>query len=68
MDDILERLVYGVLSGIIGALIAMSILFWTDGEYQLKFFVLFMAPSFVLGLFVGKRFLESVWVIFRAIW
>jgi hypothetical protein len=68
MNELIERISYGVLSSFIGAGIAMAILFWTDGNYEYKFFMIFIIPSFLLGLVIGKSFYESVWEIFKAIW
>ena len=68
MADLIERISYGVLSAFIAAGIAMAILFWTDGEYQYKFFMIFIVPGFLLGMIVGKKFYEAVWEIFRHIW
>ena len=68
MDETIERVAYGVLSAFIGAGIAMAVLFWSDGEFSMGFFMLFMIPSFLLGLVVGKNFCNSVWEIFKAIW
>ena len=68
MTDFIERIAYGVLSAFIAAGIAMAILFWTDGEYQCDFFLIFMIPAFLLGMIFGKKFYEAVWDIFRAMW
>lgn len=68
MNDLIERVSYGVLSAFIAAGIAMAVLVWTDGEYEYGFFMTFMVPAFLLGLLVGKRFCEAIWEIFRAIW
>ena len=68
MAELIERLSYGVLSAFIAGGIAMAILFWTDGIYEYKFFMLFIAPAFILGMIVGKKFYDAVWTIFRAIW
>lgn len=68
MNEFVERMAYGFLSGVIGALIAVSILFWTDGEYELKFFMLFIIPAFILGAIIGKNFFQAIWSIFKAVW
>ncbi len=67
-NEFVERMAYGFLSAVVGSLIAMSILWWIDGEYSFKFFMMFIIPAFILGAMIGKNFFQSMWNIFREIW
>ncbi len=63
-----DRFIYGIAGGFLGAVIAMSIVFWIGFENNNLVFKILIPMGLVGGFFLGKSFYEFLTDLFRKLW